>query len=110
MRRRPPGRNSVTASEYPLPCLCVCVRSQSAEEPTSPGTVGAPAPAVATAAHLTDRRSHVSEVHGRSHDPDDAQETQGADRSPAVDRQRQEAEGGREAEDDQPERLGELAG
>src|SRR5215210_4471268 len=110
MRRRPPGRNSVTASEYLLPCLCVCVRSQSAEERTSPGAVGSATTAVAAATHPTDRRPYIREVHGGGDDPDDAEEADGADQSSAGDWQRQEAQGGGDAEDRQPQRLRELAG
>src|SRR3954451_2940205 len=109
MRRRPPGRNSVTASEYPLPCLYVATPSFSAEERTSPGAVGPAAPAVSAAAHLANRGTHVREVHSGSDEPDDAQEAKRPDGAPAVDRQRQQAKGAGHAEDDQPERLRELA-
>src|SRR5919202_5071469 len=101
MRRRPPGRNSVAASEYPLLCLSVCVRSQSAEERRSPGTVGSATTAVATATHTADRRPHVGEVHGGGDHTDDAEEAQRADRSSTADRQCQEAERGGDAEDGQ---------
>src|SRR4051794_21892482 len=110
MRRRPPGRNSVTTSAYSLSLLEVAAWSRSALRRTgSPGAVGTAAPPAA-AAGLPHRRPDVGEVHRRRNDRDDAEDAERAGRVVPGEGagQREQAERGRDGQDDQPQLLGQL--
>src|SRR3954469_7513834 len=89
--------------------LAMCSQVVTLRSVGSPRTVRAAASAATPAAQLPDRRSHVGEVHRRRDHGDDAQQVERPEDAGTAERERDEAQGGRHGEDDDPQRLRELA-